>query len=79
MADVINDTTSQIKTSLNGYTKQKQALDSSSRLEYLYTAGVQARNGDPCLVTRYSYIGSTSYVDYTKEYEGVWLSVWETF
>lgn len=79
MADLINNNTSLIKTQLNGFTKQKQVLDGSNRLEYLYTAGIEAVNGAPCLVTRYSYIGSTAYVDYTKEYEGVWQTAWETF
>lgn len=73
------DKTSLIKTSLNEYTKCHQEFDSQSRLEYLYTAGVQAQTGDPCMVTRYSYVGGTSYVSYMKEYEGTWNESWETF
>jgi len=77
--DLVNSKTAIIKTALNEYTKSKQIFDGSGRLEYLYVAGIQAKNNDPCIVTRYTYIGATSNVDYVKEYEGKWLTSFETF
>jgi hypothetical protein len=78
-ADVIGNKSAIIKTALNEYTKSKQVFDVLGRLEYLYVAGLQAKNNDPCITTRYSYIADSSNVDYVKEYEGKWLTSFETF
>lgn len=78
-SDSIGNKTAIIKTTLAEYTKSHQAFDGSGRLEYLYQAGVDTANGKPCYAVRYSYIGSTTNVNYIKEYQGVWDSSWETF
>lgn len=77
--DVINNKSAIIKSNLNEYTKAKQFLDVSGRLEYLYQAHIDAVTGTPCYVARYSYYGTTSVVEYTKEYQGTWDVSWETF
>lgn len=79
MADVINNKTAIIKTALNEYTKSYQVLDGQLRLEYLYEAGTHAKHGDACMVTRYSYYGSSSNVEYVKEYESTWDIAFEKF
>lgn len=78
-SDVINNKSASLKSILNEYSKSKQFFDGSDRLEYLYTAHIEAVTGTPCVVVRYSYVGATAKVDYVKEYEGTWDISWETF
>lgn len=59
--------------------KTHQEFDGSSRLEYTYTAKAEAADGDPCLVTRYSYSGASSRIVFLKEYYAVWDSDWDVF
>ncbi len=77
--DVIKNKQHLLKTQMAGLTKSKQVLDGLGRLEFLYSAPINAKNGDPCIVVQYSYYGSTSDVDFTAEYEGIWQTAFQTF
>ncbi len=77
--DPINNKSAVLKSTMNEYSKSKQFFDGSDRLEYLYTAPMDAVTGTPCNVVRYSYVGATAKVDYVAEYEGTWDVSWETF
>lgn len=51
--------------------------DSLNRLSKSYSANFYAQNGEPCLVTEYQYVGSSTRVANMKEHEGVWNSAWD--
>lgn len=68
---------SYLKTEASEFVKQYIAYDSSSRPEYIYVAPVDAANGAPCSVTRYSYDGTSSRVLKMKEYAGTWNSSYD--
>lgn len=68
-----------MKSHKNEYVKTKSLYDIQGRVEYIYQADVDIKDGGPCVCTQYSYVGATSVVDYSKEYEAVWLAAWETF
>lgn len=78
-SDPINNKTAILKSIVNEYSKSKQLFDVNGRLEFLYVAPVDVKNGEPCFVTQYSYVGLTAVVDYMKEGESVWQTIWETF
>lgn len=69
----------QIKTHLNELVKTYTAYDVNGRPEYVYTAAEDAEDGAPCLVTRYSYDGTSQRVVYLKESNTTWQTAWETF
>lgn len=77
--DPIKSKTALIKTALNEYVKVHQEYDIEGRVEYIYEAKTEAVNGDPCVVTRYSYNGTTSDIVFFKEYDGAWNTAWEVF
>ena len=78
-SDPINNRTALLKSQLNEYTKTYITYDINNRVEYVYTVDNDALNGDPCVVTRYSYDGVTTRVVYSKEYESTLHTAWETF
>ena len=59
--------------------KTYSAYDGLGRLEYVYTAKAEALDADPCMVTRYAYIGTTTRVLFMKEYVAAWDVSWEAF
>lgn len=71
--------TGHLKTQLNELIKQHVEYDVNTRTEYVYTARADAVDGSPCSVVRYSYIGTTTRVQYMKEYTGLWNAAWEVF
>lgn len=77
--DPVNSKTALIKTALSEYVKVHQEYDINGRVEYIYEAKQEAVNGDPCVVTRYAYNGTTSDIVFFKEYDGTWNSAWEVF
>lgn len=52
--------------------KAYYTYDGNGRLEYAYETGITAKEGDPALVTQYSYDGVTTRVKKFKEYMGAW-------
>jgi len=66
-----------ISTHLLEAVKTYSAFDAFDRLEYFYTAHVDAANGDTCLVTQYAYDGVSTRVQKTKESKSTWNSAWE--
>lgn len=59
------------------YTKSFLAYDGSGRLEYVYEAPIAAAEGAPCLVTKYSYVTTTTRVEKRREYEGTWSAAYD--
>jgi len=49
-----------LKTSEHELVKQYQVLDAFGRPSLLYTAATNALHGDPCLVTEFVYVDTTS-------------------
>ena len=63
-----------ITTGAHEYIKSYIAYDGSSRMEYVYEARANAEDGDPCLVTQYTYDGVSTRITKMAESEGVWVS-----
>jgi len=59
------------------YVKQYVVYDVSGRMTHLYECPANTLNGEPCLLTRYEYDGSSTRVQKRKELESVWDSSWE--
>jgi len=57
--------------------KTYAVYDGSGRLEELYEARANARNGDPCFKTEYAYDGATSRVIKMQESNSTWDSSWD--
>jgi hypothetical protein len=57
--------------------KTKSFYDGSNRLTSRYEAFANADNGSPCLKTEYTYNGTTTTVDKSKESVAVWDSSWD--
>ena len=71
------DGTDYLKTGTKEFIKTYVVEDVSGRAEYVYEARTGAGDGDPCLVTRYGYNGTTARIQKTKEYEAEWDSSWD--
>jgi hypothetical protein len=68
-----------LKSQAHELVKQHIEYDVNGRTEYIYTARNEARNGAPCSVVRYAYVGLSTQVTYMKEYNGNWDTSWELF
>ena len=66
-----------LKTQAKELVKQYIEYDGSDRPEYVYTAYRDAKNGDPCEVTRYTYVTGTSRVEKRLESLGTWSSAYD--
>lgn len=66
-----------LKTNQNEYIKSYITYDVSDRMEYVYEARANALDGEPCLVTRYTYVSTSSRVAKMKEYDGTWSSSYD--
>ena len=66
-----------LKTAKHEYTKSYIEYDGTNRMEYLYEARANAEDGDPCLVTRYGYDGTSNRIIRRLESEGVWLASYD--
>lgn len=73
--------TSETSALLNGLiregVKTHSAYDGSSRLTEFYVAPVAAQAGDPCLCTRYSYVGASNLVENSKDEKATWDASWD--
>lgn len=66
-----------LTTHKNELVKQYLTYDGFNRMEYVYTAPLNAPHGAPCLVTRYAYDGGSVRIQKMKEYPGTWDSSYE--
>lgn len=57
--------------------KTKSFIDGSDRVTERYEALANTGHGGPCLKTEYTYHGTTSVVDKSKESQATWDSAWE--
>lgn len=71
------DRTSILKTTLRERVKQYIVYDGSGRATDIYEVHADARDGDPCLRTRYSFDGATNRVVKRYETEDVWSSSYD--
>lgn len=74
MAEQENQT-SNLKTVMEGLTKTYLVHDGSNRIIAAYEAKTEAKQGEPCMLTRFSYrqgSGVSSQVRFTKEENAVW-------
>ena len=65
-------TTALLTTGFHEYVKQKFVYDDAGRMIAVYEARSEAKDGEPALVTTYTYIGASNRVDVMKESESVW-------
>jgi hypothetical protein len=63
----------------NEYKKQhyEYLSDGTQRLLKLYETQLDTADGKPCIVTQFAYVGSTTQLAGTIEYEGSWQSAWD--
>lgn len=73
-------TTLELLKSLEGQQlKQHLTLDSNGRDKFIFEALVDARDGDPCLVTEYVYADATSTrIIGRQEQQYRWNAVWDS-
>ena len=71
------DKTGHVKTMLRELYKTYITYDVESRPEYVYQAPTDADHGTPCMITRYTYVGTTRFVQKSKEYSGTWDSSYD--
>jgi len=72
-----NDRSIGLRTLNLELSKQHMVYDANFRLEYLYEAMADCRNGEQCIVTRFSYVALTTRVQARKEYTTEWDSAWD--
>lgn len=58
-------------------TKAHYVYDDDGRATHIYQAPAGMIDGGPCLVTKYSYYGTSVRVENSIEYEGAWDSAWD--
>jgi len=66
-----------IQTAQGEFMKWHYVYDITLRPEYIYEVHTDASNGDPCMVTQYSYVGSTTRIENAKESSSTWDSTWD--
>lgn len=77
MANELNKT-SLLKTQINELRKTKYFYDATGRPSYIVEAKRDALNGDPCLVTKFSYtLVTDTAMAGSIEYQGTWNSSWD--
>jgi len=76
--DAVKNKTSLLKSHLNEQMKTHIVYDGSIRPKYIFTAEIDAAEGDPCLVTEYVYHPtSTSDIIHRQERVYKWKAVWD--
>lgn len=68
--------TALLTTGLHEYVKQKMIYDDGGRLIAVYEARTDAADGEPALLTTYTYYGPSNRVDVMREVEAVWDGAW---
>lgn len=72
-----NNDNSQLKTGMHEPVKQYQIFDGDGRVTHLYEARANAADGDPCMLTRFSYDGTSSRIEKTLESVASWDESWD--
>ena len=67
----------QVKSILTGHMKTHAIYDGNGRTTHFYEAPTFTQNGDPCLLTEFTYTGTSPNVDNTKESASTWSSAWD--
>ena len=68
--------TALLTTGLHEYVKQKLFYDVGGRMVSVYEARTNANDGDACLLTTYTYQGTSNRVDFMQEQEAIWDGTW---
>lgn len=71
------DRTSRLKTTAYELVKQYMIYDGSGRLTSLYTAHTDAETGTPCVLTQYTYDGTSGRIEKRKESDATWDASWD--
>ena len=66
-----------IQTGLGQHMKWHYEYDANGRVTDVYEAAVDVANGKPCMLTEYTYVGSTSRINNAKESTSTWDSTWD--
>ena len=76
---VANDKVVLLKSLEGQQLKQHIVHDASKRPIFIFEAPINARDGDPCLVTEYVYLDPTEPIVISRqERQYRWKEVWET-
>lgn len=76
--DKVKSKTELLKSHLQEQTKQHIVRDSQARPKLIFTAYIEAEDGDPCICTEYVYYNATE-TDIRDRQERVyeWKAIWE--
>ncbi len=66
-----------IKALSNESMQTHYVYDGSSRNTYIYQAVTGSKDGGPCLVTKFEYVGANTFPSGSVEYVGQWDASWE--
>lgn len=66
-----------LQTQANELIKSHTEFDGSNRPTAIYTAKANAKNGEPCTVVFYDYLGTTSLVSGMREENSTWDGTWD--
>jgi len=66
-----------IKTNSAENIKQHFVYDGSNRMVGVYEARENAADGDPCLLTTYTYVSTSTRVQAMKETDSTWNGAWD--
>lgn len=77
MNQVITNKSGQLKTHLSEYVKTYQEFDVNGRVTKTITARHDAVHGEVAVCTAYSYVGTTTRINFMLEYEVLWDSAWD--
>ncbi len=69
--------TAKLKSHAHEYVKQYMVYDGSNRMTDLYTAYIDAADGESCMRTQYEFDGSSARIVKRKESNSTWDSSWE--
>jgi len=75
----VTTSTELLRAHQNGQTKTHVVLDANDRPNFVFTAVVDAKEGDPCMCTEYIYKNSTSVISINQqERVYTWKSAWDS-
>lgn len=61
----------------NEYIKEFYVYDGSDRLISLYQARNNANDGEPALLTEYTYVGATAVIEKMRESQSTWSAAYD--
>lgn len=66
-----------LKTNAHEYIKSFITYDELSRMEYVYEARANAKHGEPCMRTQYTYDSTSTRIVKMLEVETTWNSSYD--